>query len=100
MSLGSKQITASIADLTGLSRETAASEKKISDGVGEIYASLKNVYETIDGYLKNITEVAEGSAEITNSMVGLAELSNKNKETIRLLDEAVSKFTTTDSGAA
>jgi methyl-accepting chemotaxis protein len=100
MSLGSKQITTSIADLTGLSRETSSSGKKISDGVGEIYASLKNVYETIDGYLKNITEVAEGSTEITNSMVQLAELSNKNKETIRLLDEAVSKFRTTDSVVA
>jgi methyl-accepting chemotaxis protein len=89
---GSDQVTKAMVDLTSVTGEVKSSGGRMSEQVENIVRSLKTVYQMIDEYRLSIAETAEGTQEISSSLVRLSELSTENRENVNLLEESVQRF--------
>jgi methyl-accepting chemotaxis protein len=89
---GSKQVTQAMSTLNTVTGDVKASGGRMSEQVENIVQSLKTVYQMIDTYRLSIAETAEGTQEISSSLVRLSELSTENRENVNLLEESVQRF--------
>jgi methyl-accepting chemotaxis protein len=94
MSSGSKQISQAVNELASLAKNAESAGGEMTASVRSVVDSLERVYGMVNNYIGSVAETAEGSHEISQAMVELTELSTRNKEAVRLLEEAVSRFKT------
>lgn len=94
MSSGSKQISQAVNELASLAKNAESAGGEMNDSVRSVVESLERVYSMVNNYIGSVAETAEGSHEISQAMVELSELSTRNKDGIRLLEDAVSRFKT------
>ncbi len=80
--------------LNRLTGQVTEADRGMTEEVKEVFASLQSVYSTMESYLGGIAELTTGSNEISEAMLGLSELSDRNRESILLLEKVIKGFKT------
>jgi methyl-accepting chemotaxis protein len=94
MATGSQQITQSMGGLNQVTGQVQDASGQMKISVEDVYSSMKNIYMQMEQYQISISEMASGSNEISSSMINLKELSDKNQDSVSLLEGSVSHFKT------
>ena len=99
LSIGAQQILEALASLLSTTEEVRGSSTVMSEKVGAITRAMHQVSDISADTKNGMEEITIGITEIFKAAEAIAEAGVKNSESVRSLNELVSKFIVGDSAA-
>lgn len=94
LSTGGTQILEAIADLNDISEQVTSGSRQMKQGADEISRSITEVRDASASVASGIAEIETGVREISDAGAELAELGQKNRETVEAIRGQIDGFRT------
>lgn len=94
VNVGTEQISESLSSLISKTEEIKNSSKNLNTNFAEIDNSIKNVYDNANDNKNAISEITISINEITKAIYQLSDMSLKNANNAKSIDENVVRFKT------
>jgi methyl-accepting chemotaxis protein len=89
---GSKQILDAVSEMHTLTQQVKDESSEMLEGAREVIAESSNLEQMTQEISGGMNEMASGSEQINAAVTQVNEISRKNRDTIELLIEEVSRF--------
>jgi methyl-accepting chemotaxis protein len=94
LSVGGKEILASVTSLTGITEEIKNGSTEIKAGALDVNTALQRIKDISNESLAGMREIGAGAGEINAAVVQISELSVKNNENVSRLSGDIARFMT------
>ncbi len=94
LSVGGKEILASVTSLTGITEEIKNGSAEIKAGALDVNTALQRIKDISSESLAGMREIGAGAGEINTAVVQISELSVKNNENVNRLNGDIARFMT------
>ncbi len=94
LSVGGKEILASVTSLTGITEEIKNGSAEIKAGALDVNTALQRIKDISSESLAGMREIGSGAGEINAAVVQISELSVKNNENVSRLSGDIARFMT------